>query len=633
MIGLIGRKRKVAATTLGRLRSDVRGNTLAMMAIALIPLCGIIGSGIDTARLYVVKVRLQQACDAGVLAGRKSLVSSTAPLDVTPSGQAQTFFKNNFKSGWMRTTTATFTPVKTSDNQVNGTATTNVPMTIMKMFGMPDVALTVTCQARYDVADTDIMFVLDTTGSMASKPDGSGAGTRAPYTRENGTQGYANGEASGSKIGAIRAAVLNFYDTVAASADSTTHIRYGFVPYSLTVNVGQAIFSLDPSYLADSAPYNSRQPAGEPADTVYSTNAGNPPKTTNTAQTACAVGVVRTPATGYTVAGSGTAATATAIRKTTTWTNSNGGTCTTVTDNMKVSWTYQNKSIDTSQLKTFAPTTDPTRFGGGTITWNGCIEEGGKDGYGLTSFNQSALPSDLDPDFIPTAGKEWRLSLPEVSYWRGNNTAWTSSGPTSASANSDFPVQPGYWNPGYWVAGGYNSDYVVCPKAAKRLSAMTRSDVANYVSASGDFRAAGFTYHDSGMIWGTRLIAPNGPFKADTAAWPNRNDPNRYIVFMTDGDMVNTWNAYHLYGIEYYDKRISGTDNDMTYHNARFLAECAAAKARGITVFVVAFGQTLTTPLKTCASPGQSFQANDSTALETAFQNIAKQVALLRVSQ
>jgi Flp pilus assembly protein TadG len=632
------RKSMNGSSVMGRLRRDVRGNTLAMMAIALIPLCGIIGSGLDTARLYVVKARLQQACDAGVLAGRKSIINSGAPLDVSPTGQAQQFFKNNFTDGWMRTGTAAFTPVKTSDNQVTGTANVNVPMTIMKMFGMPDVTLSVSCQARYDVPDSDIMFVLDTTGSMSDRPDNTGGGGKYAYTRENGTTGYASTEAtSGSKISAVRTAVLNFYDTVESSSDPSTHIRYGFVPYSVSVNVGVAINSLNPSYLVDLGMYNTREPMLPEItnDTVYGTS--TTVNTTNTASTSCTTGVVRNPATGYTVSGSGTTATATAVRKTTTWTSSNNGTCKVLTENVKVTWRYLKKSIDTSQIKTFATVTDPTRFNN-TIKWQGCIEERGPQTSGLLTFDQNNLPADLDPDLIPTTddSTKWKPALPEISYWRGNNTSWTSGGggtSNPAASSNWWPVTSTSTNAGYWLGAMYNSDNVECPKAAKRLSEMTRTDIENYVSASGDFRPGGYTYHDSGMIWGTRMIAPKGPFASDTAAWPNRNDPNRYIVFMTDGDMNNLWTAYHLYGIEYYDKRISGLDNDEAYHNARFLAECTAAKNRGITVFVIAFGQALTTQLTSCASPGQAVQANDTPALDAAMQKIAKQIAQLRLSQ
>ncbi len=58
---------------LGGLLRDARGNALAIMAAALIPLAGMVGGGVDIARMYIVKTRLQHACDAGALAGRKAM--------------------------------------------------------------------------------------------------------------------------------------------------------------------------------------------------------------------------------------------------------------------------------------------------------------------------------------------------------------------------------------------------------------------------------------------------------------------------------------------------------------------------------------------------------------------------------
>ena len=100
--------------------------------------------------------------------------------------------------------------------------------------------------------------------------------------------------------------------------------------------------------------------------------------------------------------------------------------------------------------------------------------------------------------------------------------------------------------------------YVSCGKPVQRLATLSRTDVSNYVNAS-DFVPQGGTYHDTGMIWGTRMIAPNGIFGSDTAAWPGRNTPNRYIIFMTDGDMAPNYNIYGMYGMEYYDKRVTGS--------------------------------------------------------------------------
>lgn len=162
---------------------------------------------------------------------------------------------------------------------------------------------------------------------------------------------------------------------------------------------------------------------------------------------------------------------------------------------------------------------------------------------------------------------------------------------------------------------------------------MTRAEVSSYVNAS-DFKAIGGTYHDVGMIWGVRLISPMGLFAADTAAHPGRQAPNRYIVFMTDGEMSPNTSLYGMYGIEEYDRRIAGGSGNLTnYHNQRFLAVCSAAKERGITVFVVGFGQTLNDELTNCASQGQAYYARDNDALDSAFQSIARQVAMLRISK
>lgn len=147
-----------------------------MMAIALIPITALGGSGVDIARVYMVKNRLQQACDAGVLAGRKFMDDTKGTtLDEKATKQANAFFLSNVANGWLGITDAKFTPHRTGDNRVAGDAQVVVPMTVMKMFGAPDVTLAVACEARLDIADTDIMFVLDTTGSMMCLPSESAA--------------------------------------------------------------------------------------------------------------------------------------------------------------------------------------------------------------------------------------------------------------------------------------------------------------------------------------------------------------------------------------------------------------------------------------------------------------------------
>jgi Flp pilus assembly protein TadG len=252
-----------------RLARDVAGNTLAMMAISLIPISAMIGSGVDMSRAYLVKSRLQQACDAGALAGRRAMTGPT--LDSNAETQARNLFNFNFPTGTMQTTNLIFTPTNTVDEngspsgQVTATASVTVPTTIMKMFGKQTITLDVECDAKLEVTNTDIMFVLDVTGSM------------------NCPVGVPNDcglvEQTSSKLSALRTAVVNFYTTVNTAMTTDARLRIGFVPYSTTVNVG---YLLPSSYLvdADHALYQSRERVL--VDTSTSTSSGSWPANNST---------------------------------------------------------------------------------------------------------------------------------------------------------------------------------------------------------------------------------------------------------------------------------------------------------------------------------------------------------------
>ena len=634
-----------AVSFMARLARASGGNTLAMLAAFLIPMSALTGSAVDIGRLYLVKVRLQQACDAGALAGRKFMAdSNSATLDATATTQARTFFANNFPSGIMGTpaytaATVPFTPTKTTDKQVAGTATTQVPMTVMKMFGQPTRSITVTCEARYDIADTDVMFVLDTTGSMVCAPSETGGCTMTSvsYTRPDGTTGYSYVEKPSSKIVALRSAVMDFYDTVAANADPSSHVRYGVVTYTSTVNAGAAVPS---QYLLSTDwNYQTRRAIGDQ-------NFGNVTTTTynNVTSATCNGYTGRTPAlftdkygnTAYTYASDGTANWKSVGSWNANWYNPSLGTCTIRNQPVVALWRYAQWPADVSgyisSLSGGAAVQDPGKSVTSLNRWQGCLEE--RQTTASTSFDVTNLPPDLDPDLIPNSdATKWKPMWPEQIYDRSG---------TSTYDISDQYVQPNPPNNSYYSyfvnvggdASNLASGFVSCGKPVQRLTTMTRSQLSNYVNAS-DFKAIGGTYHDTGMIWGTRMLSPNGIFAADTAAWPGRQSPNRAIVFMTDGDMAPNYMIYGMYGIERYDQRVSAGDfSSLTdRHNARFLAECAAAKARNITVYVIGFGQTLTPQLTQCASPGQAFYASDSASLSAAFKKIANQVAMLRVSK
>jgi len=247
---------------LSRLARDVRGNTLAIMAAALIPLAGLIGGGVDMSRLYLVKTRLQQACDAGALAGRKAMGPDSwteGSNNGSTNDKAEKMFGANFSSGQYGSSGLTKS-FSESNGVVSGQAGLTMPMTIMKIFGMTSRNISVTCQAKMELPNTDVMFVLDVTGSMNCV-----AGASCPNGNNN------NVPAVGAKIFGLKSAVKCFYeallkvnttevcgnDPTATTSTTTAQIRIGFVPYSVSVNVGRL---LPNDYLANSWRYQSREP-------------------------------------------------------------------------------------------------------------------------------------------------------------------------------------------------------------------------------------------------------------------------------------------------------------------------------------------------------------------------------------
>jgi Flp pilus assembly protein TadG len=256
---------------LTRLARDVRGNTIAIMAAAMLPLAGLIGGGVDMSRLYLTKTRLQQACDAGALAGRKAMAAGSWTTGTgSTNDKADKMFGANFSSGQYGTSGLTKSFILLNNDPVagvvQGTASATVPMTIMKVFGMTPRTLTVTCNSKMQLPNTDVMFVLDMTLSMQDLPSCNIA--------------YCNNGVNGQRrIDGLKKAVKCFYealekvgtpepchfvsgttydsigDPTATTTSTTAQVRLGFVPYGVNVNVGRI---LPNSVMANEWVYQSR---------------------------------------------------------------------------------------------------------------------------------------------------------------------------------------------------------------------------------------------------------------------------------------------------------------------------------------------------------------------------------------
>jgi Flp pilus assembly protein TadG len=221
---------------LRRIAGDRRGNTFVIITAAVIPMLALVGGGIDMGRGYLVKTRLQEACDAGVLATRKRVGSTVITDGVIPadaSAAGNRFFNLNFRDGAYGTTNRTFGMTISSNYTILGTASAVVPTTIMKLFGIVTLPVSVACSAQFNYANTDIMMVLDTTGSMNDTNFGD----------------------TSSKIAVLRQTVKDFYNSVESSKTQGVRVRYGFVPYSTNVNVG---FLLKSKWMDDQGTYEGR---------------------------------------------------------------------------------------------------------------------------------------------------------------------------------------------------------------------------------------------------------------------------------------------------------------------------------------------------------------------------------------
>ncbi|HEY1607427.1 MAG TPA: TadE/TadG family type IV pilus assembly protein [Allosphingosinicella sp.] len=672
---------------MARLRRDERGNTLAIMAASLIPMIGMVGSAVDISRAYLVKTRLQQACDAGVLAARRTMSGQSISGDTNAQTQATNFFNINLKNGAYG---ATVTPISVSDvtsggaatGTIDGTASASVPTTLMKIFGKTSITMTATCEAELQVANNDVMFVLDTTGSM-----NCAASDTTSTCSDNGLV-----EKSNARIKALRSAVNSFYTTLNSATTSGSQLRIGFVPYSTTVNVGGVLPAAD---IVDSYSYQSRVAnfntpvytgtAGTPTTSPQVFNSGNGISSTNctnygknksfsdsnggnfTASATTSGGPPPTATTTMSYANSGSDWGYSGAADTSGTTKSCRRTVTTTTTTYPnpprygfTNWTIGSTSYDTSTFKTtvggsgsvsvvMSPgssysSSSPTPSAALTYasatsvneaqlaaadntltatstTWGGCIEER-QTTPGTTDYSTIPATSyDLNIDMLPTtdAATQWRPWWPELIWGASSVSSGTFQIDTMASQFGSVSMKN-------WYA---------CPSSAQKLTVTNSTDVSTYVNT---LRAVGFTYHDIGMLWGARLISPTGLFSSENATAPNGKPVNRHIIFMTDGTMEPEATSYNFAGHESEDKRISGTTgtgttNLFNIHTARFNAICTAAKNMNVTIWVIAYAQTMTTSLQNCASPGKSYYAGDDATLTTVFNTIASQIAELRLSR
>jgi hypothetical protein len=690
-----------------------------------------------------------------VLAGLKVVDGNwTEDTDQKASAAAEQMFNANFKSdAWgAKNVNGSFTPE-------SKTATADVPMTIMQLFGREKSVISVECSGELQLPNADVMFVLDTTGSMDSVIPGDPSNTL--------------------KIDGLRVGVNCFYEILArqdnpavtntqcdydageepwnSEIDDSIQLRFGFVPYSQMVNVGRL---LRPEMMVDVANYQTRvpnlttqqtwtngtatpvswnndwTPAGIPSSyytrqsstgfTDQTTNAATeqgtlaPRLTSVTSNSQCnsqnnlsgsgsqlvalslsggslttSGGTSWTPAApvhpqGQQSAISTQSQTITVTQwryiwetrssvtgcflerrnHSSTYLRSQSGSSTRPviwTERQVVSsWTYRQNPVDVSTLKNAnggfnaditlplnETTINNVRLSGQsgttsirviaprTITWHGCIEErqtvrvpnGTTPADHWSPVPEDALDMRYDIAFNQNNdATRWRFALRDLVWGRtSGGSRTTASVVGNASMATNFS----------WA----------CPVPARKLDKYTSEDlngdnVSDGAKSFADYVATldpgGNTYHDIGLLWGARLLSPNGVFGSQNKVAPNGGPINRHIVFMTDGETVNSATNYTSYGLDWYDRRQtdpgSAPLNSLLQANndARSNALCTAIKNENIELWVIYYGyadNSTYTRLKNCATDDKHFvEAQSTSNLVKAFKEIAKSIADLQLT-
>ena len=651
------------------LLQDEAGSFLPIAAVGFLVLAAIVGGGVDLSRAHKAENRLQAACDAGVLAGRRAV--GIDGFDQTAQDEAAAFFANNFNSDRQGATGTAFTPTSDDNgNTIVATASADVQTTIMAIFGFDTIPVSVTCSASMGVGNSDVTMVLDSTGSM-------------DWSLEHGGP---------SKLSMLQDAMKAFYDTVDEStAGGNARVRYAFVPYSSTVNVGRLLSASD---MVDNLTIQSREAVYETVeveefdgweDPVSSTatgesnswvdDSGDLNGTEYSSRSQCTADLPSN--TGWSNVGSTSTDTETTI-------NSEGQQVVTTTETQRQQRTeytcvrerrgrgrrartyytaqftryerdafdyafetsdpvmvtttttefdhyvYRPVTYDVSSYKTFASVTTATGDDGDNVSslWEGCIEERDTTPAASFNFNSSVgitpvSANDLDIDSSPTSSDDdtkWAPLWPEVAYYR---TSFVSTG----RGRGRYDLS----NNGDSLTGGQAPSF--CPQRSQTLTEMSESAFDTYADS---LNAEGNTYHDIGLLWGARLSSPTGMFADNVNASPaNGGNVSRHMIFMTDGQMMPSNAIQSAYGIEFHDRRVTanGVNLQTERHTSRFLAICDAVKARGIRLWVIAFATGLTDDLEACSSENSAFTAEDADELNEAFQEIANEVGELRIVQ
>ena len=190
-----------------RLGRDRNGNVAITFALALLPIFGLVGAGIDYSHAISIRVALQAALDSTALMLSKQASSLT---DKQLQTAAQNYFNGVFQrpEAYNVSITAAYSTSDGSQVTVNGSAA--MTTSFMQILGFKSMDVTGASTVKWGMSKLRVALVLDNTGSMA---------------------------ASG-KMPALQTASHQLLQQLQNAAKNPNDVQVAIVPFTTDVNVG-----------------------------------------------------------------------------------------------------------------------------------------------------------------------------------------------------------------------------------------------------------------------------------------------------------------------------------------------------------------------------------------------------------
>jgi Mg-chelatase subunit ChlD len=183
--------------------ADTRGSVSIITAFSIIGLMGMVGLAIDYNRMTSTRQDLQSLADTALVAA-----ATSARVNQDP----QTAATNSLAANWATKRREGSAAIEISDagnNELQGVASTKLPMTFSRVLGWKTVDISVKAAVVYGQSFVELALVLDTTGSMAGQP-----------------------------MSDLQASTKVLLDNAYAPPGATDKVKVAVVPFAQYVNIG-----------------------------------------------------------------------------------------------------------------------------------------------------------------------------------------------------------------------------------------------------------------------------------------------------------------------------------------------------------------------------------------------------------